>query len=182
MASIYLQIRLFTMKDCPIWDALCHNLKHNLYISGSDIICQGRPVEKVIFIVRGKLESIAADGSKYPLHKGAVCGEELLMWYLEQPSVNRSMHISSLVSWSCICFSFRLTDLVFEYSRYYIMWTSIVSDRGAMEVDRTRWMSIRTIRCLTNVEAFVLQTSDLEKVALEYSRFLCNPFVIAAIR
>jgi cyclic nucleotide gated channel len=98
MTSVYLQFRVFTVKDCPIWDAICHKLKHNLYITGSDIICQGRPVEKVVFIVRGKLESIAEDGSKFQLHKGAVCGEELLMWYLEQPSVNRGPHTSSLVS------------------------------------------------------------------------------------
>ncbi|XP_051204335.1 probable cyclic nucleotide-gated ion channel 20, chloroplastic [Lolium perenne] len=138
------KFRLFTVKDCPIWDAICHKLKHNLYITGSDIICQGRPVEKVVFIVRGKLESIAEDGSKFQLHKGAVCGEELLMWYLEQPSVNR--------------------------------------DAGEVLVDPVRWMSIRTIRCLTNVEAFVLQRSDLEEVTSEFSMFLCNPSVIAAIR
>jgi cyclic nucleotide gated channel len=45
----------------------------------------------MVFIVRGKLESVSADGSKAQLHDGDVCGEELLTWYLEHSSVNRGM-------------------------------------------------------------------------------------------
>lgn len=75
--------------DWPILDAICDKLRQNLYISGSDILYQGGPVDKMVFIVRGKLESISADGSKAPLHDGDVCGEELLTWYLEHSSVNR---------------------------------------------------------------------------------------------
>lgn len=77
--------------DWPILDAICDKLRQNLYISGSDILYQGGPVEKMVFIVRGKLESISADGSKAPLHDGDVCGEELLTWYLEHSSANRGM-------------------------------------------------------------------------------------------
>ncbi|GJN04880.1 hypothetical protein PR202_ga22460 [Eleusine coracana subsp. coracana] len=57
----------------------------------SDILYQGGTVEKMVFIVRGKLESISADGSKSQLHEGDVCGEELLTWYLEHSSVNKDM-------------------------------------------------------------------------------------------
>lgn len=89
--AIYLQVRLFTLMDWPILDAICDKLRQNLYISGSDILYQGGPVDKMVFIVRGKLESVSADGSKAPLHDGDVCGEELLTWYLEQSSVNRGM-------------------------------------------------------------------------------------------
>lgn len=70
-------------------DAMCEKLKQNLYIRGSDIFYKGGPVEKMVFIVRGKLESIGADGSIAPLAEGDVCGEELLTWCLEHTSVNR---------------------------------------------------------------------------------------------
>ena len=77
--------------DWPILDAICDKLRQNLYISGSDILYQGGTVDKMVFIVRGKLESVSADGSKAQLHDGDVCGEELLTWYLEQSSVNRGI-------------------------------------------------------------------------------------------
>lgn len=80
------KIRLFTLKDCAISKAICDKLKQNLYISGSDILCLGHPVEKIVFVVRGKLEIISADGSKSSFNEGAVCGSELLAWYLEQQS------------------------------------------------------------------------------------------------
>lgn len=75
--------------DQPILDAICEKLRQTLYIRGSDILYHGGPVEKMVFIVRGKLESIGADGFITPLQEGDVCGEELLTWYLEHSSVNR---------------------------------------------------------------------------------------------
>ncbi|BAF10182.1 probable cyclic nucleotide-gated ion channel 20, chloroplastic [Oryza sativa Japonica Group] len=138
------KVRLFTLMDWPILDAICDKLRQNLYISGSDILYQGGPVEKMVFIVRGKLESISADGSKAPLHEGDVCGEELLTWYLEHSSANR--------------------------------------DGGRMRFHGMRLVAIRTVRCLTNVEAFVLRASDLEEVTSQFSRFLRNPRVQGAIR
>lgn len=74
------------MLDEPILDAICENLRQKLYIRGSNLIYQGGTVEKMIFIVRGKLESIGADGHVASLQEGDVCGEELITWYLEQHS------------------------------------------------------------------------------------------------
>ncbi|CAN6253107.1 unnamed protein product [Urochloa humidicola] len=138
------KVRLFTLMDWPILDAICDKLRQNLYISGSDILYQGGPVDKMVFIVRGKLESISADGSKAPLHDGDVCGEELLTWYLEHSSVNR--------------------------------------DGGKIKFHGMRLVAIRTVRCSTNVEAFVLRASDLEEVTSQFARFLRNPRVQGAIR
>ncbi|KAI4975281.1 hypothetical protein ZWY2020_048888 [Hordeum vulgare] len=132
------KIRLFALKDCGFCDAVCDKLKHKLYARGSDILSQHQLVEKIIFVVRGKLESINADGSKCPLHEGTVCGEELPTWWFEQQA----------------------------------------SDGERMKV---HWKAIRTIRCLTNVEAFVLQFTDLERVTLEFSTLLQNPHVRLAI-
>ncbi|KAI4982203.1 hypothetical protein ZWY2020_022695 [Hordeum vulgare] len=138
------KVRLFTLMDWPILDAICDKLRQNLYISGSDILYQGGPVDKMIFIVRGKLESISADGSRAPLQDGDVCGEELLTWYLEHSSTNK--------------------------------------DGGKSRFHGMRLVAIRTVRCLTNVEAFVLRASDLEEVTAQFARFLRNPRVQGAIR
>ncbi|VAI61290.1 unnamed protein product [Triticum turgidum subsp. durum] len=138
------RVRLFTLMDWPILDAICDKLRQNLYISGSDILYQGGPVDKMIFIVRGKLESISADGSRAPLQDGDVCGEELLTWYLEHSSTNK--------------------------------------DGGRSRFHGMRLVAIRTVRCLTNVEAFVLRASDLEQVTGQFARFLRNPRVQGAIR
>nr|CAB3447976.1 unnamed protein product [Digitaria exilis] len=52
------KVRLFTLMDWPILDAICDKLRQNLYISGSDILYQGGPVDKMVFIVRdsGKIK------------------------------------------------------------------------------------------------------------------------------
>jgi cyclic nucleotide gated channel len=46
----------------------------------------------MVFIVRGKLESIGEDGIPVPLSEGDACGEELLRWYLEQSSENKGKY------------------------------------------------------------------------------------------
>lgn len=63
-----------------------------------------------------------------------------------------------------------------------ITWTAIVSDGGKIRFHGMRLVAIRTVRCLTNVEAFVLRASDLEEVTSQFARFLRNPRVQGAIR
>lgn len=43
----------------------------------------------MVFIVRGNMESVGVDGNISPLKEGDVCGEELLIWCLEQSSGNK---------------------------------------------------------------------------------------------
>lgn len=43
----------------------------------------------MVFIVRGKIESIGEDKNIVPLSEGDVCGEDLLTWCLEHSSVNK---------------------------------------------------------------------------------------------
>lgn len=75
--------------DEPVLDAVFEKLGQTLYIGGSDILYQGGPIDKMVFIVRGKMESIGADGNVAPLSEGDVCGEELLTWCLEHSSANK---------------------------------------------------------------------------------------------
>ncbi|KAJ8480460.1 hypothetical protein OPV22_024187 [Ensete ventricosum] len=138
------KVRIFTLMDEPILDAVCEKLRQKVYIGGSAIIYEGGPVEKMVFIVRGKLESIGADGNVAPLSEGDVCGEELLTWYLEHSSINK--------------------------------------EGGKIRFPGSRLFATRTVKCITNVEAFALRAADLEEVTTLFSRFLRNPRVQGAIR
>ena len=74
--------------DEPILDAICERLRQKTYIKGSKIMSHGGLVDKMVFVVRGKLESIGEDRIRLPLCEGDACGEELLTWYLEHTSVS----------------------------------------------------------------------------------------------
>ncbi|CAD5186803.1 unnamed protein product [Musa acuminata subsp. malaccensis] len=138
------KVRIFTLMDEPILDAVCEKLRQKVYIGGSAIFYEGGTVEKMVFIVRGKLESIGADGNVAPLSEGDVCGEELLTWYLEHSSINK--------------------------------------EGGKIRFPGSRLFATRTVKCITNVEAFALRAADLEEVTTLFSRFLRNPRVQGAIR
>lgn len=91
-------------------DAMYEKLKQKVYIKESNIFYKGGPFDKMVFIVRGRLESIGADGNIAPLTEGDVCGEELLTWYLEHTSVNRGMTTSNIY------------DVAIRYYTFDMMW------------------------------------------------------------
>ncbi|KAF3339397.1 putative cyclic nucleotide-gated ion channel 20 [Carex littledalei] len=78
------KVRILTLLEYPILDAICDNLRRKLYPSGSILLSQGETIEKIAFIVKGKLESTWADGHVTLLENGDAFGEELITWYLEQ--------------------------------------------------------------------------------------------------
>ncbi|GAU28122.1 hypothetical protein TSUD_295590 [Trifolium subterraneum] len=87
------KIRIFSLMDEPILDAICERLRQKTYINGSRIMSQGGVVEKMVFVVRGKLESLNGEnGIGVSLAEGDACGEELLTWYLEHSSFSRGMN------------------------------------------------------------------------------------------
>ncbi|XP_024973474.1 probable cyclic nucleotide-gated ion channel 20, chloroplastic isoform X1 [Cynara cardunculus var. scolymus] len=138
------KVRIFALMDEPILDAICERLRQKTYIKGGKTLYQGGLVTKMVFIVRGKMESMGEDGNKVPLSEGDVCGEELLRWCLEDSSVN--------------------------------------GDARNHTQPRYRLRSNRTVKCLTNVEAFVLRAADLEEVTSLFAGFLRNHRVQIAIR
>ncbi|PIN05895.1 hypothetical protein CDL12_21560 [Handroanthus impetiginosus] len=138
------KVRIFQLLDEPITDAICERLRTKTYIKGSKILIRGGLVDKMVFIIRGKMESIGEDGIVVPLSEGDVCGEELLTWCLEHSSVNK--------------------------------------DGTRIRIPGHRLLSNRVVRCLTNVEAFVLRAADLEEVTNRFARFLRSPHVQGAIR
>nr|XP_007152605.1 hypothetical protein PHAVU_004G144100g [Phaseolus vulgaris]ESW24599.1 hypothetical protein PHAVU_004G144100g [Phaseolus vulgaris] len=117
------KVRIFALLDEHILDAICERLRQKTYIKGSKILYDGGLVEKMVFIVRGKLESVGEDGISAPLYEGSVCGEELLTWCLEHPLASKGCRKESiprpkLVSNRTVCclthvkaFSLRTADL-----------------------------------------------------------------------
>ncbi|ERN11112.1 hypothetical protein AMTR_s00024p00155680 [Amborella trichopoda] len=78
------KVRIFSAMDETTLDIICERLRQKLYIEGCEIQSDGGPIEKMVFIVRGKMESTGADGYVTALAEGDVVGEELLTWWLEQ--------------------------------------------------------------------------------------------------
>ena len=164
--------------DEHILDAVCEKLKQKIYIKGSEVLYAGGLVEKMVFIVRGKLESIGHDGTMVALSEGNVCGEELLTWFLEHSSVSKGI----LLFLKYI--DFYITSLLIGL-RYPFKWLKPLhygTDGRKIKIFEQRLISNRTIRCLTNVEAFSLSAADLEQVTILFARNLRNPLVQGAIR
>ncbi|KAF8014585.1 hypothetical protein BT93_H0418 [Corymbia citriodora subsp. variegata] len=82
------RVRIFAVMEDHITDAICEKLRQKTYIKGSKILHPGVLVEKLIFIVHGKIESRGEDGVT-SLCEGDICGEELLAWCLESSSINK---------------------------------------------------------------------------------------------
>lgn len=119
---------MFEKMDNQLMDAMSDRLKPVLYTEQSCIIREGDPVDEMLFIMRGKLDSITTNGGRTGffnsdfLKAGDFCGEELLTWALDPHSS------SSLPS------------------------------------------STRTVKTLTEVEAFALMANDLKLVASQFRR------------
>ncbi|XP_074564305.1 putative cyclic nucleotide-gated ion channel 5 isoform X2 [Curcuma longa] len=122
------RVPLFANMDERLLDAICERLKTSLYTEDSYIIREGDPVDEMLFIIRGRLESVTTDGGRSGFFNRSIlkesdfCGEELLTWALDPKSG------ASLPS------------------------------------------STRTVRALTEVEAFALIADELKYVASQFRR------------
>ncbi|XP_050232676.1 putative cyclic nucleotide-gated ion channel 8 [Mercurialis annua] len=122
------RVPLFANMDERLLDAICERLKPSLYTEQTYIVREGDPVEEMLFIIRGRLESATTDGGRSGfynrgfLKEGDFCGEELLTWALD-PKAGASLPSST-----------------------------------------------RTVRALTEVEAFALEAEELKFVASQFRR------------
>ncbi|KAI3782071.1 hypothetical protein L2E82_12103 [Cichorium intybus] len=86
------RVPLFENMDERLLDAICERLKPCLYTDSSYIVREGDPVDEMLFIIRGRLESVTTDGGRSGffnrslLKEGDFCGEELLTWALDPKS------------------------------------------------------------------------------------------------
>ncbi|KAK4857661.1 hypothetical protein QYF36_004220 [Acer negundo] len=83
------RVPLFANMDERLLDAICERLKPSLCTERTCIVREGDPVDEMLFIIRGRLESVTTDGGRSGffnrglLKEGDFCGEELLTWALD---------------------------------------------------------------------------------------------------
>lgn len=114
--------------DNQLLDAICEHLVSALVTKDTYIVREGDPVNEMLFVIRGQLESSTTDGGRSGfynsiiLRAGDFCGEELLTWAL-MPTSSLNLPVST-----------------------------------------------RTVKSLTEVEAFALRAEDLKFVAGQFKR------------
>jgi len=81
------KVRLFTVMEDIVLDAICERVSQRFYIKDSIISRTNYPVGRMLFILRGKLESIGDDGFRAIINQGEFCGEELLTWCIENAAM-----------------------------------------------------------------------------------------------
>ncbi|KAG7998213.1 hypothetical protein I3843_01G247200 [Carya illinoinensis] len=122
------RVPLFANMDERLLDAICERLKPSLYTESTYIVREGDPVDEMLFIIRGRLESVTTDGGRSGffnrgiLKEGDFCGEELLTWALD-PKAGSNLPTST-----------------------------------------------RTVKALTEVEAFALEAEETKFVASQFRR------------
>ncbi|KAL6889016.1 hypothetical protein ACP4OV_010042 [Aristida adscensionis] len=124
--SLLMRVPMIEIMDGQLLDAMCIRLKPILYTHGSCIIREGDPVTKMLFIMRGTLESMTTNGGKIGffnsdvLKGGDFCGEELLTWALDPtpasslPGSTRTVKTLSEVEG----FALRADDLKFVATQF----------------------------------------------------------------
>ncbi|KAK8488324.1 hypothetical protein V6N12_046659 [Hibiscus sabdariffa] len=122
------QVPLFDLMDDQMLDAICERLKPCLCTPSTRLVREGDPVNEMLFIIRGHLDSCTTNGGRTGFFNssrigpGDFCGEELLTWALDP------------------CPSTVLPS------------------------------STRTVKAITEVEAFALVSEDLKFVASQFRR------------
>ncbi|KAF5814916.1 putative cyclic nucleotide-binding domain, Ion transport domain, rmlC-like jelly roll [Helianthus annuus] len=87
------QVPLFQHMDNLVLENICDRVKSLIFTKGETIAREGDPVQRMLFIVRGHLQSsqVLRDGvnSCCMLGPGNFSGDELLSWCLRKPFIER---------------------------------------------------------------------------------------------
>ncbi|KAJ0966022.1 hypothetical protein J5N97_027160 [Dioscorea zingiberensis] len=87
------QVPLFQHMDELVLENICDRVKSLIFPKGETITREGDPVQRMLFVVRGHLESsqVLRDGvkSRCMLGPGNFSGDELLSWCLRRPFIER---------------------------------------------------------------------------------------------
>ncbi|XP_072986887.1 protein CNGC15c isoform X2 [Typha latifolia] len=88
------RVPLFDEMDERMLEAICERLKPALYTKGTSLVRELDPVNEMLFIIRGCLDSYTTQGGRTGFFNscrigaGEFCGEELLTWALDpRPTV-----------------------------------------------------------------------------------------------
>ncbi|XVF18991.1 hypothetical protein REPUB_Repub11eG0072300 [Reevesia pubescens] len=87
------QVPLFQHMDDLVLENICDRVKSLIFTKGETISREGDPVQRMLFVVRGHLQSsqVLRDGVKSccMLGPGNFSGDELLSWCLRRPFIER---------------------------------------------------------------------------------------------
>uniref|UniRef100_UPI003F7783BC Protein CNGC15b n=1 Tax=Medicago truncatula TaxID=3880 RepID=UPI003F7783BC len=120
------RVPLFDAMDERMLDAICERLKPALCTENTYLVREGDPVNEMLFIIRGNLDSYTTDGGRTGFFNscrigpGDFCGEELLTWALDPrptmviPSSTRTVKAISEVE----AFALIAEDLKFVASQF----------------------------------------------------------------
>ncbi|KAL6551919.1 putative cyclic nucleotide-gated ion channel 16 [Orobanche gracilis] len=120
------RVPFFSQMDDQLLDAICERLVPSLNTKGTYIVREGDPVNEMLFVIRGQLESSTTDGGRsgfynsITLKPGDFCGEELLTWALmntsnlNRPASTRTVKCSTEVE----AFALRADDLKFFANQF----------------------------------------------------------------
>lgn len=120
------RVPLFDQMDERMLDAICERLKPALSTQGTCLVREGDPVNEMLFIIRGNLDSFTTNGGRTGFFNscrigpGDFCGEELLTWALDPrpsvvlPSSTRTIKAISEVE----AFALRAEDMKFVASQF----------------------------------------------------------------
>lgn len=111
--------------DDQLLDAICERLVSSLSTQDAYIVREGDPVNEMLFIIRGQLESSTTNGGRsgffnsITLRPGDFCGEELLTWALMPSSVNLPCSTRTVKSLTKVeAFALRAEDLKFVANQF----------------------------------------------------------------
>lgn len=125
-----IQVPLLDEMEERMLDAICERLKPALSTEGTYVVREADPVNEMLFIIRGRLDSSTTNGGRSGffnscvLGPGDFCGEELLTWALDpRPSSSSSSALPAstrtVVATSEVeAFAIGAHDLKFVASQY----------------------------------------------------------------
>ncbi|PSR98163.1 Protein CNGC15c like [Actinidia chinensis var. chinensis] len=123
------KVPFFNQMDEHMLDAICERLKPVLCTSGTCLVRESDPVNEMLFIIRGHLDSYTTDGGRTgffnssQIGPGDFCGEELLTWALDPrptialPSSTRTVKAISEAE----AFALVSEDLKFVASKFRVL-------------------------------------------------------------
>ncbi|KAG0448694.1 hypothetical protein HPP92_027720 [Vanilla planifolia] len=120
------RVPFFSQMDDQLLDAICERLVSSLSTKDTYSVREGDPVNEMIFIIRGQLESSTTNGGRsgffnsITLGPGDFCGEELLTWALiPNPSINAPLSTRTVRALDEVeAFALRAEDLKFVANQF----------------------------------------------------------------
>ncbi|KAH7537783.1 hypothetical protein FEM48_Zijuj03G0129900 [Ziziphus jujuba var. spinosa] len=182
------KVPLFHMLDDLILDNICDRVKPLIYSAGEKIIREGDPVQRMVFIVRGRVNRRQGLSKGFiansVVEPGGFFGDELLSWCLRIPAANWLP--VSLATYTCIdsaegyAIDAHQLRYVVDHFRYKFASESLKKTARYYSCNWRTWGAVviqlawrrRRLRNGTNLP--ILQNGDPEDRLRQYAAFFLS--------